>query len=796
MTQVASQAPVTTRPTLVGRDDELVLLRKRLAEAAQGAGSIVILAAEAGVGKTRMIEEISAIAEARSMCVLHGGAAETDSKTPQGLFIGVLREILADATETERDAIRDMTGRVMTHLWPDVFPGEPTPDEDSQTEIQPELRHSLFLSRLLGLLQERADRTPVLLCLEDLHWADSASLRVLNLLASRVTGARILVVVSVRPEEAANDDTAQLPGMLLSMVRHAHVHQVNLSPLSDTGTRTLVSSCFPREGFTAEFLDLLYRRSGGIPMQTLEYVRFLVQRGVIYEVHGLWINRDPEEEDIPNTVREAIQRRLESLNDAERLLLSLAAVQGHCFSGTLVASTLSQSLTRTLRELEEIGRRTRLLESTERGFRFAHPILADVFCKSLPESVRRHAHVRLAHIIERDDPGNIQSLAHHLFEAGLYDRALPALITSSRSSIAAFAYREARVFLSKCEQSSDALGTNMTNALRLDVLMLQGEVDYRLGEWQRSLEGCRQALILAGKDDEAAGRAFLQIAQVHRRQGVWEEAVTDYRRALDHFTRCGLDALTAKCQIGLGDLSFERSQLDDAQTHFDDARDAAIRVADHGLLGAIYGNLGVLSTVRGDSMNAVLQYTEAIKSYTRVSHRYGICQTHHNLGMCYAAQGELVESLASYERGEVLAIELGTLDVLANIKVSAASAHLRHGDIDSAETACQQASHLMDRLSDRLGAAECRKVEGMILRDRAEFDEGRERLEEGLHTFRELENELGVAECELELGVLERETGDLPASRLHLQQSAELFEQVGAAEDARRSLLLLKEMAA
>lgn len=730
------------------------------------------------------------------MAVLHGGAAEADSKTPNGLFIGVLKAVLEDATEEERAAVVELVGSVMTHLWSEIFPDEFPPDENTETEIQPELRHSLFLSGLLALLRMRSERTPMLLCLEDLHWADSASLRVLNLLASNVADAHMLVVATVRPEEAATDETAQLPSMLLSMVRYSHVHQVTLKPLSLSGTRVLVSGCFPREGFTGDFLELLYRRSGGVPMQTLEYVRFLLEREVIYEVHGLWINRNLDEEDVPATVRDAIHKRIERLTADERSLLSLAAVQGHNFKGSLVASTLSQSLTRTLRELEAIGRRTRLVESTERGFRFAHPVLADVFCKSLPARVRQHAHVRVAHILERDDPRNVESLAHHLFEAGLFDRALPALIRSARRAVTAFAYREARVYLAKAEQAVGELGSKTPRPLQLGLLILQGEVDYRLGEWQRAADLSRHALTLAADEDEWAGRALLQIAQVDRRLGEWELATGDYEQALDRFTRCGLDALIAKCQIGLGNMSFERSKLDQAQTHFDDARDAATRASDHGLLGAIHGNLGVLATVRGDSMNAVLHYTEAIKSYTRVHHRFGICQTHHNLGMCYNAQGETDEALASYARGEALAVELGTLDMLSIIKVSSALAHLRQGDVDAAETACQQAAHLMDRLGDRLGAAECRKVEGMILRDRANFEQGRQRLEEGLHTFRELENDLGVAECELELGVLERASGDMAAARDRLRQSVQLFEQVGAAEEAQRGQRLLEELVA
>jgi tetratricopeptide (TPR) repeat protein len=163
--------------------------------------------------------------------------------------------------------------------------------------------------------------------------------------------------------------------------------------------------------------------------------------------------------------------------------------------------------------------------------------------------------------------------------------------------------------------------------------------------------------------------------------------------------------------------------------------------------------------------------------------------------MCHANQGDWPNAIISYNKGEELAIELGTIPVLANIRISRAVSELHSGNLDAAESSRLQAETLMTRLNDRLGLAECRKVEGMVLRERADYAQSQKRLEAGLHLFRTLGNELGVAECEFELGVLEQQRGADTEARSRLSESVRLFRQIGADDDVRRGELLLAEIA-
>jgi tetratricopeptide (TPR) repeat protein len=146
--------------------------------------------------------------------------------------------------------------------------------------------------------------------------------------------------------------------------------------------------------------------------------------------------------------------------------------------------------------------------------------------------------------------------------------------------------------------------------------LLQADVETLLGEYDTALDICRQVLDRSGTDESStSAMASLQMGQIYVNQAAWDEAKVQYRRALYLFSELGDDARCARSYVGLGNMAFEQSDLDAAQTHFTDARETLSQSEDDGLLGVILGNLGVVATVRGQYFEAILHYTDALKAY-------------------------------------------------------------------------------------------------------------------------------------------------------------------------------------
>jgi len=765
-------------------------------EAAQSQGAVVIVSGEAGLGKTRLMQEVELEARQRRMAFLRGTGDSRGRDATYGLLTGVLRAYLRQASPAQIEALAEVVALLAPHLWERLFPDQPPPAPPS-VDIAPDLRQSLFLSRLGRLLQDLAGQQPAVVCLEDLHWADSASLQALHFLSRRNAGYSLLIIGTCRPEPAGEEEGISLQGVLQDLHRHRHFYLLELSPLSLEGTGALLESCLGPEGCGQGLAEDLYRKSGGVPLFIVHYLDSLREKGLLRQDHGSLPEALPH---MPDSLHQVLQQRLQHLSPEARMLLSHAAVQGEIFEGRLVARTLGWPANQALRLLTHLCRQTRLVHSEEQRFRFSHPLLAEVFYGFLPQPRRVQGHLRLADLLEEQHPQDAEGLAYHLYRAGALERALPHLLEAARRARAAYAFREARRFLGQAEEALTSLVSGDPAALRpqrLEILLARAEIEEKTGDPTTALALCREILLISipQEDGPARLRALLQMGEVQSRYGNEEEAARLYQEALSLASDLGDEQKTAVAYVRLGNLTFERSQLDQAEEYFKNARDAAVKNADGALLGAICGNLGILASVRGQYVEAVLAYTEAMKAYRRGGHTYGICQTYHNLGMAHAAHEQWEVALECYARAEKLAREMGTVDALANILVSQAPAQLRTGDLEGAHGSCQQARAYMEQLGDALGQAECSKVEGMILRARSQQARAEECLQEGRHLFQRLKNQLGAAECDLELGQLLREHGDLERARQCLESAQRAFAEIGAETEARRAAELLKDLA-
>ncbi|MBI4531683.1 MAG: tetratricopeptide repeat protein [Candidatus Latescibacteria bacterium] len=788
------------RPALVGRETELTLLRNRTEDALHGRGAVVGVAGEAGAGKTRLIAEIESEATRRGMVCLRGEGDPARSGMAYGLFLGVLSGYLQVCSRREQSALYRMIEELAPHLRDVLLPKARRQVEPS-ADMNPELRQMLFIARLSRMLLEFARRCPTVLCLEDLHWTDSASLRLLQYLTTKCAEAPLLIVFSYRPEEerevGREDITVNIGDMVLDLHRYVHFRSLTLGRLSSQEIADMIKSCFPQSEFGSGFLELICHKTEGIPLFVIQYLEFLRDKGTLYERQGLWFNRHVDEADGPESLHDVVRHRIAGLSDEDVEILSYAAVQGEVFTGGLVAQAMGRSRATVLRILSRLGRTTHLVHSDDRVFRFQHALLVDVFYHFLPESQRRKVHSLLASSLEQRQPEEVELLAYHFSQASSPIRALPYVVKAAERARAAFAYREAERFLNQALEAFEQLDIAETRRLKIDVLLAIADVDEKLGELNRSVERCEEVLRISmpAEDQLAIGQALVQLGWVRYRKGGWEEAIQLYRKALGVFVNMSDERACSVVYVRLGDVAFERSCLDEAIECFTAAKELATKSGNKELLGVLSGNLGVVYNVRGQYLEAVLNYTDALKAYRKINHRYGLCQIYHNLGMTHAAQKEWGEAIKCYMESERLSRDMGTVGMMANTLVSRALAQVGIGDLDHAEQSCRAAQAYMEQMGDRLGLAECKKVEGMIHRERVRYAEAEDLIRQGKYLFLDLENQLGVAECNLELGLVLQHRGDVEGARRYLRESSEIFRQIGAIKDAQKAEELLTALA-
>ena len=274
---------------------------------------------------------------------------------------------------------------------------------------------------LADWLDEQAGQQPLVLLLDDLHWADADSLDVLDSLTNRAMQAPVVIIVTYRSEEKHLDHA--LYDVLPKLQRNRPAYSIHLSPLTLDDTQRLANAAVgPSSQALARYL---FDRAEGHPFFTIALLNDLVEQHLLpQDGQGAWLPPD-ETTDVPDILRRLILRRVARLGDAASRLLTIAAIAGESWPLKIVEQLVEYGEETLLEALEQALRAELIVVEDDREeiYRFAHGLINQVLCTDLIARRRKHIHKQIAEQIERQDPDNIDALAHHFYEAEAWAKA-------------------------------------------------------------------------------------------------------------------------------------------------------------------------------------------------------------------------------------------------------------------------------------------------------------------------------------------------------------------------------------
>jgi DNA-binding CsgD family transcriptional regulator/tetratricopeptide (TPR) repeat protein len=381
---------------LVGRAEELGLLDDALAELAQGRSAAIELVGEPGIGKTRLLSELARRATERGQLVLSGRAAELERDLPFWVFVDALDEYVQGLEPRRLEFLDDDARAELSH----VFPSLSVPAAGRGETLQHErYRTHRAVRELLGLL---AATKPLVLVLDDLHWADSGSVELVGALLRRPPAAPVLMAVAVRPR--------QVPGRLSAALERAHregtLARLELGALTRNEARELLGEAVESTVATA-----LYEESGGNPFYLEQLARS----------PGLALHPSPAASelalgalDVPPMVAAALTEELALLSDGARRVLEGAAVAGDPFEPELAAAAAAVPEALAVEALDELLALD-LVRHTDvpRRFRFRHPLVRRAVYEAAPSGWRLGAHERSAEALA-ERGASAPARAHHV----------------------------------------------------------------------------------------------------------------------------------------------------------------------------------------------------------------------------------------------------------------------------------------------------------------------------------------------------------------------------------------------
>jgi predicted ATPase len=342
------------RPT-VGRRQELQALHDAFAAAAAGRGSLLCVVGDAGLGKTTLVETF--LDELAASGVPHGLARGACSERLAGTeaYLPML-DALAGLLRGPGGAAAAQVLKLLAPTWyVQLVP--PTAADPALAAARDASQERL--KRELGVFFEEAARLrPLVLFLDDLHWADASTVDLLAYLGPRCAARRLLVVLTYRPAEIA---LARHPfgAVQLELQGRGVCRQLALEFLGRPEVERYLALRFPGHDFPAELAEVVHRRTEGNPLFLVDLLQYLCDRGVLTAAGGRWALAQalPDlQRELPESIRSLIRRKLDRLDEPDRRLLGAASVQGHEFDAAVVARVLGQPPADVEEQLEELAR--------------------------------------------------------------------------------------------------------------------------------------------------------------------------------------------------------------------------------------------------------------------------------------------------------------------------------------------------------------------------------------------------------------------------------------------------------
>jgi len=498
-----SLRPTSTSP-FVGRAGELEKLRTLMPRAKGERCRVVLLAGEPGAGKSRLAREFAGQVATEGALVLYG-ACDAAVRTPYGPFVEALERLVRVIEVTELRAALGAGGGELTRLLPDLpalFGGLAEPVEaDPDTE-----RHRLHTA-VAELLANVSRTRPILLVLEDGHWADAATLLLLRHLARSAWSARLLILATFRDSES--DVPGELSETLADLRRSDDVVRMRLQGLSGAEISDLVGRA-TGSGPGPELRELaatIHDLTGGNAFLVCELWRALLETGIV-EVAGaqVRVTRPLSELGTPESVREVVSQRLSRLAPSTIDLLELAAAAGPEFELDPVRRAADLAEPELLASLEEAVGSGMIeeLPSQRLACRFTHEIVRRALYDRLSRLRRAELHLRVGEALERADTGPdraLADLAHHFGAAaplGGTERAIDYNVRAARAASAALAFDDAAMRL----RTAIEIGIQGESE-RASALLELGSASHRAGKATEALEAFASAAEIARALDSA-----------------------------------------------------------------------------------------------------------------------------------------------------------------------------------------------------------------------------------------------------------------------------------------------------
>lgn len=705
------------RSPMIGREtelDQVIAVVQRLATHKQG--HLILTFGEAGMGKSRLTSELKQRITGLPLAILEGHSLTYRKSIAYWIFQDALRNDLGITPDTpageSRARLAERSRAVLGESAPAALPyleqllfGEPA-DRAAAERIHyldaRQLRQLTFVAvrnYLIGIARQR----PLLLILEDFHWADEASIELMLFLLDSVRSTPLVIDVISRPFEGSGLNAIQER----AKQRLAGFYTViQLQALPPEQSEQLLFSLLSIPELPGNLRQQIIQRAAGLPFYLEEILRMLIDHAIIHHEGGHWrltTGADFTSLGVPDTLQGLILTRFDRLSPLQRRVLQTATVIGQQFSVRVLQSVMhTADQASTEAALVSLADREFILPqpgAADPSYTFKHVLVSDAIYRTLLNRDRKELHGQVAQTIEALYADRIESrvelLANHYLKSFLPDRALHYLILAGHKVAGEYANTQANAYFQQALELLNEVHAAPDQLLGLhkglgDVLVILGEYPQARQHYQTALEAVTAQPSFQG----ALESSILQrkIAATYERQGNYEQSLAFLDAARQGLAALPLSYPAEDAQIlsDMGWNNFRLGALDKAEILLQEALKLAESVSQYDVIASIYNRLGGVYYQR-EQLDQASEFTlQSLRLRERFGDVAGSARTYNNLGLLYWKTGAWNRALESFNRSFKLHANLGDVEGMVDLHTNMGLLQLDRGQIDEARQHLQE----------------------------------------------------------------------------------------------------------
>jgi len=789
---------------LIGREKEMDIVSRAAQNLRPGGpGRILLVIGEGGIGKSRLTAELKKKVSASDVAILEGSSLSYRRSVSYWTFRELLHsyfDFQADDTYTER---QQKIRQRLAALGDDLQDAAPllelvlsikTADTEVARRLQQleaeQLRQQTFVA-IRDLFLAEAKRRPLMLILEDLHWADRLTLELVKFLMDIAPQVPLLLYCISRPLEGGS---AELLAEYAQSRFPEFYTAVTLQPLSAAQSNELLNALLAIPSLPAALHTIISERAEGNPFFLEETIRMLIGEGIIHQVGRHWElapGAQFAQLDVPDTLQGLVLARSDRLPEKQRELLQSASVIGFRFSLRLLSAVTPQSdLEEQLGILKARDFIIRQADGTDPTYTFRHVITSETIYRSILRQRRSVIHGQVAQAIERlyrdrlDE--QVEALATHYARSHCQDRALYYLIRAGQKTARSFANTEA---LSYYEQALNLLEqVDSAPQQRLDVLEGMGDVLTFIARYAEARPLYQQAVeflgVRAGKAHNCQiGALKRKIADTYTKQGDYDQALTYLTAALRQVQAdTSPTAGEEKARIcgDIGWVYLRRGNFERANAWLQQGLELVDDSIHRPLAASIYNRLGGVAYQDGDWEEAARWLGQSLEIQQQLGDLAGMARSHNNLGVMAASHGELEKARRNLARSLELRTRIGDTEGVLSNNTNLGAVLITLGELDEAERVLHQALEIAERIGSSFSEGIAHLNLGRLWTSVEEWERAIQHLESSAAILGEIGAQDDLIDACYFLGEACLGLGELDRAERWAKQALDLAAQLGS----------------